>query len=167
MIGFRRFSLSAIAYICLTTLGCSSATDTSEDPTQLRLQAISDAYAKFLENNRRPPNSKEELTKYLPEGISATEVFVSPNDQEPFDIVWGVNLHQDSSVPGLVADDPEMKDLPPELSSTSGKVLVSEKTGKNGQRFVLFTDGVVLQLDDDVFAKAPKAKPGGKARRSQ
>ncbi|MEZ6142338.1 MAG: hypothetical protein R3B84_17400 [Zavarzinella sp.] len=159
--------MSIVVGLVLSLFGCSSAESTNEDPTQLRLQSISDAYAKFLETNRRPPSSTEELTKYLPEGVSAAEVFVSPNDEQPFDIIWDINLNRDSSVPGMVEDDSEMQNLPEELASTSGKVLVSEKTGKNGQRYVLFTDGVVLQLDEEVFAKAPRAKPQGKKKRIQ
>jgi hypothetical protein len=104
------------------------------------LQYIGVSYVRATLRLNRPPARLDELLPDLQELGKADQILVSPNDGQPFEIVWGVELRKlkarGSAVP----------------------ILAYEKTGKNGKRHVLRGRTEVLEMTDSEL-KAGKFPP--------
>ena len=141
----------AIAFMTLATLvagGCSKS-GSSEDATTTALRQIAKAYGVPLAAQQRPPQSLDEIKQILndlhKDGMNppADEVLVSPRDKQPYVIVLGARLG----------------------SQMSSDILIYEKDGAEGKRYVFTMNYEVKQLTDDEFAKASFAlghKPAAK-----
>jgi hypothetical protein len=117
--GFFLFAVSAFMS------GCGSGT-TIVEPTippsesQRRLNAIGDAYLRSTMRLNRSPKSVQEITQGLKDqGLKPEDVLKSPDDGQPFEIVWGTDLR------GMKATG---SDVP---------IIAFERTGKDGKRHVL------------------------------
>jgi hypothetical protein len=127
------------ATIVFTLIGCEGAAvvkDRGVAPSDVQLSALGQIYLKAQQKLSRPPRSVDELKAHAAD-IDLNAALVSPNDNEPFVIVWGTDL--------LNSADPHM-------------VVIYEKRGKGGVRHALTPSGMVI-LTDEAFARA-KFAPG-------
>jgi hypothetical protein len=145
-----RFCLFNLAFGLLSlaaVVGCKSATPPSAatDKSYENLQQIGAAYSQASIKLGRPPGNANELTEILKNGAASrdpAEVLRSPDDNEPYVIVWGVDFRQ--------------------LAKNTGNVdvvLAYEQRGKNGKRHVLKPPSNVFIMTDEEF-KAAKFPPG-------
>jgi len=130
-----------------TIIGCGSATPPSAatDKSYENLQQIGAAYSQAAMKLGRPPTSDKELHEFLqnaPGNPDPATVLRSPDDNENYVIVWGVDFSQ--------------------LARSTGNVdvvLAYERRGKNGKRHVLKPPSIVALLTDTEF-QAAKFPPG-------
>ncbi len=105
------------------------------------LLTLSRMYMRAQEKNNRPPRSADDLKPVAAEFGDLERALVSPNDHQPYVIVWNVDLRN--------AANPYL-------------VVAYEKTGVNGFRYVLTATGV-NKLSQEEFIKAafpPGHRPG-------
>ncbi len=111
------------------------------DKTRSRLQAISAAYIAATMKANRAPSKPDELLPFLGDESTSEEekraTFRSDNDGEEFVIVWGVDLRK-MGTGGLSRD----------------VIIVYEKRGKSGQRYVLKPRADIFIIPDEVFQKS-------------
>jgi hypothetical protein len=128
--------LSFITVIVLGLAGCSAAPPPrKENPDTTNLRRIYQAFRLCEDFKQRGPLDEAELKKWLGElGESATpdEMLISRRDGRPFVIYYGHSL------------DPAAGDF----------LLVHEKDGAEGKRYVLTLAGKVTSLADAEFADA-------------
>lgn len=122
--------------ILAAALGCGGPTKESieqrgESSDNFRM--IETAYRKALQETKRAPKNREELAKHLPPGTDAEQLFVSPHDQKPIVVVWGVDLNA-------------------MLTNPRPTIYGYEADGVDGNRFVLTTMGVMEMTDEDFAA---------------
>lgn len=110
------------------------------------LTDLHNAYKMAERTNGKPPQSVEEIQTHL-KARKTEDVLVSPNDKEPFVILWGTKVELSPQ---------EMM----ELSKKSGKgpmtfpIFAYEQKGSGGKRYVLYIMGEAKQLTDEEFKKA-------------
>jgi hypothetical protein len=96
-LGFRK--RSALLLCMLGLAGCSSDKPaTTTEPAapataEERLTAIGKAYQKAASRLGKPPRSAEDIKDDV-EGGFTPELLRSPNDYEPFVVLWGVDLNK-------------------------------------------------------------------------
>jgi hypothetical protein len=135
--------LVSVASIACLTVGCQSgSTDKTGEvnPSDNNLATIGRMYSAAEQKLGRPPNSADELKPFVPEGTAIGTLLVSPNDNQPYVIVWGTRLNS---------------------TPDQSMVLAYERTGANGYRRVLTPAGTMMLANAD-FNKAsfpPGHKP--------
>lgn len=131
----------------LLLAGCSSGTYVVPlSSAEKNLGNIAMAYADFHEKYGRGPKDAEELKPFLSSFGKPEELLVSPNDGQPFVIVWN-------------ADPTRGRPLMPH---NLWPILAYEKQGKGGKRAVADLRGATKLLGADDFAQltfAGKHKP--------
>ncbi len=139
-------SLRSSVVVCAAVVaGCGPTVvvKTGEvDASDVRLSALARIYGRAQQLLGRPPRSADDLRPYAKGETDFDKLLVSPNDHQPYVVVWGTNL--------LTSPD-------------SYLVVAYERTGSNGFRHVLTPTGTLLLSDAD-FARAtfpPGHKPGG------
>jgi hypothetical protein len=141
--GYRLLLSVAICAILPAGCGQQVVVKTGEvNPSDVNLGTLGRIYTRAQQQLGRPPRSVDELKPYAKEDGDLEKLLVSPNDSQPYVIVWGANI--------LTSPEPYM-------------IVVYERTGANGFRHVLTPTGT-LMLSDANFAKAtfpPGHKPGG------
>ncbi len=100
--------------------------------TYEHLEKISSAYHRATDSLGRAPANLEELKPFLSEYGDPATLLRSPDDNEDYVILWGVDYRTALPYP----------------------VNAYEKHGVNGKRRVLRIRGI-LQLTDEEFRKAP------------
>lgn len=142
LMGRAVFFLVALSLI----VGCGAhkvVDVTSQSPQNLL--HIWAAYSQASNQLQRPPQNREELIPFLKQvagDVDPASILRSPDDNEDYVIVWGVNFL--------------------EIAKSRGNmniVLAYEKRGKNGKRHVLKPQSQVLVLSDEEFKAA--AFPAG------
>ena len=131
--------LPAGVLLALLTAGCSSGTTEKQgNEAELDLKQIGDAYGQALARLGRPPRSAEEIKPELTAMAvgDLNAVFQSPNDNQPYVIIWGVSLAE---------VDP---------TAEKQQVLAYERTGAGGTRYVLLANGAVVPMTAEEFAAA-------------
>jgi hypothetical protein len=132
----------AFSLLVLST-GCSSAPPQPppEDPAGGQLRKIGLAYMQVANGTGQPPRTANPIKDALRQMGEANpdSLLVSPNDGQPFTIVFGF--------------DPRTGDTLPD-SSAPPVILAYEQTGKDGQRWVLTTLCFAVRLGAEDFAKA-------------
>jgi hypothetical protein len=127
-------SRGALLLGCLVVLGCGSTTQQEPPtPTHQNLQAIGDAYVRATQSFNRPPTSLNELLPSLRQHGKTDQLLRSPNDNTPFEIVWGIELRM--------------------LKATGNAVpiVAYERNGKDGLRYVLRGRSEVLHLSESAL----------------
>jgi hypothetical protein len=128
--------LSLLAVIVIVLAGCSNKPPPRrEDPDTTNLRRIYQAFRLCEDFKQRGPKDVDELKRYLSElGEPGTpeEFLISRRDGHPFVIFYGNAIN------------PAGGEL----------VLVHEKDGAEGKRYVLTLGGNVKSLSDAEFAKA-------------
>src|SRR5262245_30444540 len=128
--------------------GCGGAAKEQPNPTPDHLRKILQAFDLANYEKRRGPNDADELRSYLKQvnGVDdPDELLLSPNDNQPYEIVWGVNL--------LNEENP-------------GAVVAYEQKGVSGKRYVITAARVVKEMSDAEFSGAAFAT-GKKARKKK
>lgn len=132
------FSVILLLPIC----GCGSGPKVIPiDTTWSRLQAIGGAYLAATLKANRAPSKPDELLPFLGNATTPEEqkreTFRSDHDGEEFVIVWGVDLRK-------LGQDGQSRDV----------ILIYEKRGKSGQRYVLKPRADIYIIPDEVFQKS-------------
>ncbi|MCI0459516.1 MAG: hypothetical protein L0Z62_21410 [Gemmataceae bacterium] len=131
--------------ICLGLLvlsavpGCSS--DELNSPTAARLRGLAALYLDcVVAKNGKGPASEQEFKKHLhtlpdhvlnSHGLDLKDIdsaFVSPRDQEPFVIRYGITITR--------------------ISGTSAPLVAHEKSARGGKRLVALANGKVEHVDE-------------------
>jgi hypothetical protein len=60
-------------------------------PAEKELSAIAVAYQDAMSQNERPPKSADDIKPFLKRFGDPEDLLVSPNDNQPYVIVWGVD----------------------------------------------------------------------------
>lgn len=131
-IGQCRFYFAVLG-LPIMLCGCSGGGGKVQPADMANIQKIASAYVKANDKLGRPPKEKKELLPFLKEESDLEALFQSPNDGQPFVIIWGTN--------------------PRAALDVSPGVIAYEKVGKGGKRFV-FTAMGVMQMADEDFTKA-------------
>ncbi len=138
--GMRRRSLWWCFPLLLGALalaGCSrTVVNKATTPTEDRLYKLGKAYQRASSRLNRAPVDFEELRPDLEPGDS-DELLRSPNDGEPFVILWGVDFRA----------------LPPSPKAPH-TVAAYEQRGSNGKRYVLRFPLEVAHLSKEELGKA-------------
>jgi hypothetical protein len=125
-----------LGVILLSFFGCSGCKENRQQkPAEARLLAIGEAYLTATRQLGRPPADFEDIKPYLGKE-NADELMRSPNDGEPFVILWGVDFNQ-VAVP---ANDP-------------AAVAAYEQKGVNGKRCVLRLPRNTMLVTDEQLRK--------------
>lgn len=111
-----RFLRWTLCCVSLAIAGCSGST---QGPPQAAgraaLARVVEAYGKTQDHLKRPPRNLEELRPHL--GGSADELLRSPEDGEPYVILWDVDVRT------------------PSLTGSTLPLFIYERKGTNGRRF--------------------------------
>src|SRR4051794_35680372 len=62
------------------------------DASDVNLIALARIYARAQQQLGRPPRSADELRPYAKGDVDLEKLLVSPNDNQPYVVVWGTNL---------------------------------------------------------------------------
>ncbi len=144
------FSLRGAGVLLLlaSAHGCSTAagpTHVAEGDSTKNLQQIGAAYSQAAFKLGRPPATVDDLKEFLnnsPGNPDPATVLKSPDDNENYVIVWGVDFR--------------------ELAKSSGNVdvvLAYEQRGTGGKRHVLKPPSIVVVMTDEQF-KTARFPPG-------
>jgi hypothetical protein len=133
----------------LGCLGCSGTADpvvTRIPKAEQDLCSIAQAYREAFEQRKKAPESFEDLRQYLSGLGNPDEMKVSPNDNEPYVVMWGCDPTKGGAGPvkGMWA------------------IIAHEKTGKGGTKAVADIRGLATTVTDEEFAKLKFITPGKK-----
>jgi hypothetical protein len=112
-------------FVVTLTAGCGSRKSDSPltaeqvTPEAQAIINVGQAYRDSYAARKKPPAGINDLKPYLAKFGDPDKVLVSPSDGQPYEITWGI-------VPGR-----------PPGSAKGSAFLVSEKSGKDGKRYVL------------------------------
>lgn len=142
----QRLAAFAILFTCTVAWGglpgCGGKREPEENQAATHLRKITAAYHEFNYRHGRSPQSADQLKPILKEMNEQDDPDVllrSPNDGEPYEIVWGINLER----------------------VTDGSLLVAyEKKGVDGKRYAINAARIVKQVTDAEMGKA--SPPRGK-----
>lgn len=136
-------ALAGLLFVgCCVMAGCGSGPDVvvSEDKSAQNLQQIGAAYSLATVKNMRPPRDAADLIeamKSVPGTADPATILRSPDDNEEYVIVYGVDFAQVAKARGNV-----------------DVILAYEKTGKGGKRHVLKPPAQIMVLTDEQFRAA-------------
>ena len=139
----RRLGWASWFILAISVVGCSSNPPPPPvDASAEQLHWIFRAYKQTELQSKQPPKSADEIKAALQEAGGSASDLVSPNDKQPYVIIWGTRtvLGPDS--------------LPKTGSATAFPILAYEASGINGKRFTVDTRGQVLPLTDEEFRRA-------------
>jgi len=127
---------------CVAAAGCRSSVKTALDaPAARNLEKIGDAYLRATQQKDKPPQGLDDLLPALKEQTTKEssrpeDLLRSPNDDEKYEIVWGVELRRMKATGN---------DVP---------IIAFEKRGKDGQRYVLRGQKEVLLMSESQLRSA-------------
>jgi hypothetical protein len=143
----RQSGLGLFLLVPFLTLPCGCGSSVANKsgpayPSDANLATIGRLYARAERKLGRPPNKPDELKPFLAAGDDIDQMLVSPNDGQPYVVVWGTKL---ASAPDQYV------------------IIAYERAGSKGLRVVLCPSGTRTLADAD-FAKStfpPGHTPGG------
>ncbi len=121
-------------------LGCLRSSDPVVTPipkAEQDLCSIAQAYLAAYEEKNKPPESFDDLRPYLVGLGSPDDMKVSPNDGQPYVVLWGCDPTRGG--PGPVRG--------------MWTIVAHEQTGKDGRRAVADTRGLATTVTDEEFAR--------------
>jgi hypothetical protein len=146
-----RLPICAVVAAILVT-GCGRKSDVPVGGAAKNIRMLALAYVQFAASNggMGPPN-QEALTKFLTQrrGMSkedAAKAFISPRDNEPYEVFWGRR-------PLTISGGPE----PPNAA-----IIIVEKTGAQGTRYVADGQMSIKEMSVDELAQVLPATASGK-----
>ena len=113
------------------------------------LCSIAQAYREAFERTNKAPESFEELRPFLASFGNPDDMRVSPNDGQPYVVMWGADPTKGGGGP--------VKGM--------WSIIAHEQTGKNGLRAVADIRGLAATVTDEEFAQLrfiQKKKSGAK-----
>jgi hypothetical protein len=119
--------------------GCSEKPKFQENKAADHLRKIGQAFD-MAQYAGGAPNNADEIKPFLKKLSPKDDPEIllrSPNDGEPYEIVWGVNLERQSDL---------------------ALIFAHEKNGVNGKRYVINVGRIVSQMEDSEFQNATYAK---------
>jgi hypothetical protein len=141
--------------MCLAAGGCGDG-QRPQSESERNLQALAVMYGRFISQNRGmgPPNEAEfkkyirsrpstDLESFKIDPAAVDQIFISPRDQQPYGIAWGIR-------PGAPGPDGMMP------------MIIWEQTGEGGKRYVADSLGKIEEIDDTTFQARLAAVPKGK-----
>jgi hypothetical protein len=134
----RRASLIPMIAACIwasLAVGCGPSVIVKEgtvDPSDTNLNTLGRIYVQAEHQLGHPPRKADELKPFAKDAGDLSQLLISPNDNEPYVVVWGTSVASSS--------DPSV-------------VFAYERAGVNGVRHVLTPTGTTMLTDAD-FAKA-------------
>jgi hypothetical protein len=138
-----------VGLVCTGMLGMPGCKGEPARPQENKaaghLRTIAQAFDLAIDK-RRVPQNVEELKPFLQQLSGGEDVEVllrSPNDGQPYEIMWGVNLEREEAIDAIFAH---------------------EKLGVAGRRYVITVSRIVKQIGDDEFSKASFARGKKPAR---
>lgn len=139
--------LLAVASAALSLAGCGGEAPVvvEDDKSAQYLQQIGAAYSQATAKLGRPPQNANELSEIIksnPGSADPATILRSPDDNEDYVIVWGVDFREVAKARGNV-----------------DVIIAYEKTGKKGKRHVLKPPAQVMSLTAEQF-KAAAFPPG-------
>lgn len=139
----RFLSIAGSALLIAVAAGCGEKVHVvPQTSCEKSLSTIVLAYMEAQGRLNHPPKSTDELRPFLKELGDPETLLISPNDGEPFVIVWGVDTGRGGPTPY------------PGLWS----VLAYEKKGKGSSRVVTDTRGRSMTIPQEDFSKLTFAK---------
>jgi hypothetical protein len=131
-------SLAVVVFAGLAVGGCGTRAprETEVPPSYENLCLIRDAYLKATIKLDRAPRDLSEIKSYFKHPDSVETILRSPNDGEPYAILWGVDFR---TVPA---------------QGNNAPVLAYEQHGQSGKRYVLRMRDVSCMTDEE-FQKVP------------
>lgn len=133
------FDRILILFTGVLLAGCSSSEPPGLKQEEINpLGKIGNAYDRATVKLGYPPRNLDQLKPFLKEEGDVDSLLRSPNDGQPYVILWGQNIRKVETMP------------PP--------IIAYEKQGVNGRRVVLTAMGVV-PMDEEEFQTALKNKP--------
>jgi hypothetical protein len=132
-----------LGLLLASAAGCGSpnVVNVQEDKSAQNLQLISSAYSMAANKLKRPPQGAQDITEILKNELGKPDpenILRSPDDNEPYVIVWGVNFGEVAKARGGNVD----------------VILAYEAKGKGGKRHVLVPPGQVSLMTDEQFRAA-------------
>ena len=143
MIGFRNVTKIGTIFVGLAMwpalMGCAEKPKVQENKAADHLRKIGQSFD-MAQYGGGAPKSAEDIKPFLKQ-LSPNEdpedMLRSPNDGEPYEIIWGVNL---------------------EKQTEFGAIFAHEKKGVDGKRYVISVARIVTQMSDAEFQGATFAK---------
>ncbi len=131
--------LLGLACLVIPVSGCSEKPKVQENKAADHLRKIGQAFDMAQYKGGTPKNADDikPFLKQLSPQEEPDEMLRSPNDGEPYEIMWGVNLEKQTDI---------------------GAIFAHEKKGSNGKRYVITVARLVLQMSDAEFAGATFAR---------
>jgi len=112
------------------------------------LCSIAQAYREAFEQDNKAPESFDELRPFLASFGNPDDMRVSPNDGQPYVVIWGA--------------DPNKGGAGPVQGMWS--IIAHEQTGKGGRRSIADVRGLAATVTEEEFARlrflTPKKKSG-------
>lgn len=138
---YRLSQLTSAVLITIVLVGCGGDAPVVSEEQDGGMRALAMGYGQYIAQNRgRPPKNEERFRKYLEQNMmilenfgveSIDDLFVSPRDNEPYEIIYGKRA----------------------------KIVAYEKVGVDGKRMVADDLGIVKEVDEAEFAElVPNAK---------
>ncbi|GIW82369.1 MAG: hypothetical protein KatS3mg105_4176 [Gemmatales bacterium] len=142
----RRHDAAVIlqAALLMLVVGCASNSIEKPSEAEQRLRKLHELYESAEAKLGRPPKSQEELLRTIPN--VSEEIFVSPNDQQAFVVVWGTSC----TPMGYEV----MAGSKPPTANDPAPILAYERSASNGKRAVVYLFGETKQLDEKNFRSA-------------
>ncbi|MGE3806982.1 MAG: hypothetical protein AB7K24_20150 [Gemmataceae bacterium] len=137
---WKNLAVLFVLFVLIAFMGCSSKPVPIPIPEKSQgegLVRIFTAYEQAAEKLERPPQSAEDIKPFLEPHGNPDALLLSPNDGEPYVILWGVDLARKKPKPDYL----------------TSPVLAHEKTGKQGIRQVVDIFGDVRSVDAGEFAR--------------
>lgn len=128
--------------VVLLLAGCLVKSGPREDETTMDMRHIARVFESIQGFYNRPPKDLEEIKKFLTDyhtdGLNdeADKVLTSSRDGQPYVIIIGSQFG----------------------TGSGSEIVIYEKKGADGKRYVMHTDRSVRQLTDDEFKQATFAK---------
>jgi hypothetical protein len=113
-------------------IGESSSPETL-NPEEEAIHHVSLAYREACTALKKAPTGVKDLKPFLKQYGDPDHVLISPNDGQPYEIAWG-------TMP-----------MRPPRNTKANPVLISEKTGKDGKRYVVDFMLRVRHVTDEEF----------------
>ena len=140
----RAIAFSATAALLVGLVGCSGCGGgpsgvvvTPLPKAEQDLCSIAQAYKETFEQTGKAPQSFDDIRKYLASFGNPDDMRVSPNDSQPYVVMWGA--------------DPTRGGGGPVRGMWS--IVAHEQTGANGKRSVADIRGLATTVTDEEFSR--------------
>lgn len=127
--------LSLMSICVVVLLGCAKPPEPEKPTPFAQLEKVGQAYERAQQILQRPPKNLDEIKEFVKELGNPDDILRSPNDHEPYQIIWGVDV---------TAEQPDGSPKP---------IIAYEKNGQNGKRFILRAGNVAEEVPDADFIK--------------